>query len=451
MNEALAERMSNTGAARELVALRSGYLLGAVAYAAGLQVVNVLLLRFLTDTLAMSAALGGLLLAATRLYDAVIDPLVGVASDRTHSRWGRRRPWLLAGALTLPLSIIAMFNAPALPELWLAVYMIVVLMAHGTAYAAFVVPYTALGTELVSDYHERSRLMSYRVYGGSLGLLLAASFAPWLLSMWGADRAGHGSMGLAIALPMLLAGLGAVYLLREPELPETSTLGLSLKERLKLGVQNRPFRTLVLVHVFFQIGVAGVVGSTAFYSRWILGVSDAWLGAFYLAKVAGNLVSMPLWLWMSRRFDKKRTYIVALMAYGALNLTWLASGPGDPMSMVLGRMLLIGIAMGGCVLLGYSLLADVIRLDQISTGLRREGTFSGVMSFIDKAANSLGIAGLGVLFSAMGYVAARGNAVQPDSALHAILIGFSVIPGVAALICILLMRGYQVRREDLGG
>ena len=191
----------NRGALR----LRIGILLGAVGYAAGLQIVTVLLLRFLTDSMAISAVVAGLLLAVTKLYDAVIDPLIGIASDRTRSRWGRRRPWMLAGAVVLPLSVTALFSLPHLGAMQAGFVVVVLLLVHGTAYSAFVVPYTAIGAEAGGDYHGQSEIMSYRVYGGSLGLLVAATFAPWLLALWGSDPDGHARMGIAIGLIIAFA------------------------------------------------------------------------------------------------------------------------------------------------------------------------------------------------------------------------------------------------------
>ncbi len=420
---------------------------GAIGYAAGLQVINVLLLRFMTDALAIAASVAGTLLAISRLFDAVSDPLVGYLSDRTRSAWGRRRPYLIAGAILLPVTVVGLFNPPDWSGTALAGYMLAMLIMHGLAYTAFVVPYTAVGAEILEDYHQRSTLMSFRVYGGSLGLLVAASVAPWLLALWGSDRAAHGNMSMTLAVVILVCCLFSGFSLAERHPKQSTRAPVGWREYVRLAFQSGAFGRILLLHIVFQIGVATVVVSTAYFSRYILQVSDYWLGTFYLAKVAGNLISVPFWLWLARRIDKPKAYVASLAVYGLFNLTWLLSGSHEPMVIVVGRMFIVGIGMGGAVLLAYSLLADLIRYDQIQTGLDREGIFSGAVTFIDKTSAAVGTAGIGFLLAAMGYIAAApGTVTQPDSALAAIYAGFCVVPGSAALLCIVVMKGYPLTR-----
>ncbi len=427
---------------------RLAYGIGAVGYAAGLQVVNVLLLRFMTDDLAIAASVAGTLLAITRLFDAVSDPLVGYMSDRTRTPWGRRRPYLIVGAIVLPLTVFGLFNPPEISGMSLAGYMLGLLIVHGLAYTAFVVPYTAVGAEILDDYHERSTLMSFRVYGGSLGLLVAATIAPWLLAAWGGGRAAHGNMGLSLAFIIMACCLISGFCLAERKPTDKFRKPMPVREYIQLAFASGAFGRILIVHIVFQIGVATVVVSTAYFSRYVLQVSDYWLGTFYLAKVAGNLISVPFWLWIARSIDKPKAYMASLAIYGLLNLTWLLSGPNEAMALVVGRMFLVGIGMGGAVLLAYSLLADLIRYDQIKSGLDREGMFSGSVTFIDKTSLAIGTAGIGFLLSAMGYIAGSADTVsQPDTAIAAIYAGFCVVPGIAALLCIAAMRSYPLTRE----
>ena len=345
----------------------------------------------------------------------------------------------------------ALFGLPYLGAMQAGFVVVLLLLIHGTAYSAFVVPYIAIGAEAGGDYYGQSEIMSYRVYGGSLGLLVAATFAPWLLALWGSDPAGHASMGAAIGLIIAAPGIAAVFLLPKGEDRGAASLSVPLATRLALAWSNKPFRLILLAHVSFQITVAAAVSSTAYFSRHVLMLSDAWLGIFYGVKVAGNLLPMPLWLRVSRRFDKKAAYIAALTAYGLFNLSWLFAGPGDPIALVILRMFLIGIAMGGVILLGYSVVNDVISYDFVSTGLRREGAFGGVISLVDKATAAVGIAFIGYLLSAIGYVSSTTGvgARQSASALSAIYLSFALIPGAAALLSMMVILGYSLRRSDL--
>jgi GPH family glycoside/pentoside/hexuronide:cation symporter len=213
---------------------------------------------------------------------------------------------------------------------------------------------------------------------------------------------------------------------------------------------NRPFRQIILAHVGYMIGVGSVLVTTAYFARQVLHMSDAWLGWFFLCKTVGNLASVPVWLWLSKRFDKKRTYLAALVVFGLLNLSWIFAAAGEPIPVMFLRNFLIGCAMAGNVMLSYSVITDVMRHDSQTTGLHREGAFSGIVSFVDKAFQAAGVAIVGYLLSSMGYRSSEHGAhiQQSASALTAIYIGFSVIPALAALACILAMAGYDLKRTD---
>ncbi|WP_169798361.1 MFS transporter [Sphingomonas soli] len=433
--------------------VRIGFLLGAIGPAAGLQIVTILMLRFLTDSLAMTAATAGLLLAIVKIYDGLIDPAIGVASDRTSGKWGRRRPWMLGGAVILPVSVAALFSVPMFASSYPVAIVLVLLLIHGTAYSMFVVPYTAIGSEVCDDYHERSVLMSYRVYGGALGLLVAATGAPWLLALWGPTAEGHAMMGVTIGVIIAVVGLAAAMILPASGAPAAQRTVLSARKRLALAWQNRPFRLILLSHVSFQIAVAATVSSTAFFSRHVLLLSDLWLGSFYGLKVVGNIISMPMWLWIAKRFDKRNAYIAALAAYGLFNLSWLFATPEDWIGLVLIRMFIIGVAMGGVILLGYSVVTDIMRYDNVQTGLRREGAFAGAISLIDKISAAVGVALIGYFLTASGYVSSASGhgSRQSAEALTAIYIAFAAVPGIASLISMATIFGYSLKERDLRG
>ncbi len=436
--------------ANRLWMTRIGFLLGAVGPAVGFQVVTVLMLRYLTDSLAISAVVAGSMLALTKLFDAVIDPLVGWASDKTRTPMGRRRPYLIAGAALLPLSVAMLFNTPDMSAGLTIAAISLFLMINGVGYSAFTVPYIAIASEITDDYHERSMLMSFRVYGGTIGLMLASTGAPWLLALWGAGREGHGQMAWILAAIVLVTLVIAVLMIPEPAHDGLVQPRMGFRRRFTVAWDNKPFRRVILAHVGFQIGVGAVMVCTAYFSRQVLKVSDVWLGSFYLAKTVGNLVSVPMWLWVAKRIDKKHAYLAALGIYGVLNLSWLFAGPTEPTVLMFGRMFAIGLAMGGCVLLSYSILTDVIRYDTLRTGLRQEGAFSGVVSFVDKTFQAAGVALVGYLLSSMGYLSSTKSVQteQPASAITAIYIGFSAIPACAALACILAMIGYNLKQAD---
>ena len=163
---------------------------------------GLLHLRFMTDSLGIGAAMAGTLLAISRIYDGVIDPLMGAVSDRTRSRWGRRRPWLLLGSLMCGLAMVGKFVVPDFesPSM-LAAWMTLVLLFFATSYTTFRIPYLAMGADLSRSFEGRSRLMTFQVYGSSIGSLVATTAAPFLLAMQGGGRGSHEIHGARSSAP----------------------------------------------------------------------------------------------------------------------------------------------------------------------------------------------------------------------------------------------------------
>jgi GPH family glycoside/pentoside/hexuronide:cation symporter len=440
------------GASAKLNRIGFAFTLGAMGLSAANQTVTILLLRFLTDSVAISAATATLIIGITHFYDAAIDPAMGHASDRTSTRWGRRRPYLVLGALLIPLSLIGLFNVPAwLTSSAMVAYVMVLSLLLATGCSMFKVPYTALSIEACSSYHERSRLMAFRVYGGSFGLMLGSTLPAWSLAQLGSNRAAYGQMAWLIGGVAALCCLaGALMTPKERHRVETPP-SYTFREYVRIAWDNRPFRIACSAHAVFMIGVATVAASNAYFTRYVLEASDAWLGTFYIIMVTASLVSVPGWLKATLRLDKKRTYSLALALYGLSHLSWMWADAAEPIEVRCLRVLLIGVALGGVMLLAYSITADVIHYDSIRSGHRREGALCGIQSIIDRAFSVIGVGTLGLLLTMFGYLASDDTvtSVQPDSAIAGIYIAFSILPAACCLISIWILSKYDLTAEML--
>ena len=433
--------------------LRGGFVLVPLVHSAGMNIVTLLAFRFLTDNLAISAGVAGVIFSFVKVYDGLLDPALGTLSDRTQSRWGRRLPFLLIGAIVMPLAVISVFNPPDFGSLLVTeLFVVAALMLHASAYTALTIPGMAMLVEATDDYHERSTLMSYRVLGNSIGVLFGSTISAWLLARWGATRLGHGRMAVVIAVVLLGAGLLAVVLLRgAPRSQPTRRETLGWIARFRLVWSNKPFRTLALTHIFVLFGTAITSIGNAYFNKYVLHLGDGWLGTYYMIATIGSVGSMPLWLRFSRRFGKKRGYMISMAGFGLMHLSWLLVQPNEPYPLLVARALLTGIVSGGLILFAYSMLSDAVRFDFISSGLRREGAFAGITSLIDKLSAAFGIATIGGFLSLMGYVASAAGAaaVQPPEAITAIYLSFTVVPGVAMLLGIFTLRSYALNEDGL--
>lgn len=422
-----------------------------------MNVVMLLAFRYFTDNLGLAAATVGMLFAAMKIYDGFTDPLIGAMSDQTQSKMGRRLPFLLGGSLIMPVAVLFLFAVPAGVSTTVLVFLLgLALMLHATAYTALTIPGLAMVVEVTDDFNERSTLMSFRVIGNTLGTLAGSTLPGWLLAYWGATRAGHMQVSAVVAGIVLASGLGAVWFLRNaaqtvaPGKPQGMRF-VNLPQQMKLAWQNRPFRLLAIAHVFILIGTATTGITNAYFTRYILKDTDAWLGNYYLFATVGVVVSMPLWLKIGKIVGKKACYMAAMLGFGLMHLSWFFVNQTEPFGLLVARAVLTGIASAGLILFAYSMLSDAIRYDYIRTGLRREGAYAGFTSLIDKLSAAAGIAGLGLLMSAMGYVESTsgGQQVQSDSALMAIYVGFALVPAACMGCAALAIAGYQLGAEDL--
>ncbi len=411
---------------------------------------NIFILRYMTDIVGIGATTAALIVAVSKIYDAVTDPLMGWISDRTKSPLGRRRPYLMAGAILLALLLILLFSAPNYTSDNARIaYMAAALMLFATAYTVFNVPYLAMPAEMTDDYHQRSRLMSFRIYAVAASGVLASFVGPLLVSAFGGGVVGHRVMALILSPVVLASGLWAFWATRAAKFTERVSFPYTVKEQLDFIAGNKPFLLLLSIK-FFTLMTLGAQAVLAFFFTRVLKVPDSILGIFFLTSALAMMGSQPLWLAIARRLGKRTTYMIALSLAMPVSLSWLLAGAGEPTALVLLRAALAGAAGGGVLLMGQSLLPDTIEYDYRRSGLRREGIFAGIYTAVEKLAAAAGVSIVGAFLGAMGYVQSRGaDVAQPDSAITAMYICMALLPFSIQLLSFLLLIGYDLSEERL--
>jgi GPH family glycoside/pentoside/hexuronide:cation symporter len=426
--------------------LRIGWGIGSLGSATLLNAVSLLILFYLVTILGMEPALAGLLVFVGKLYDMVTDPLMGIVSDRTRSRFGRRRPWLLVGGVISALSMVMLFTATDLQGSALIGYVIAGLLLYATGYTMFNVPYLAMPAEMTTDPFERSRLMSFRVVFASAGILIGAAAAPVLIDWLGGGATGFARMAWAVGAIILLATVVCFATTGSARATEQTRTRESVREQLRTAVQNRPFMILILSKLIQLIGVASTMSALLFLVTVILKRPESSLGIFGISSTLGTIAAMPAWLAASRRFGKRNTYALAIALYLPAVLSWLLSTPDEAMTWFVLRGVITGVATGGILLMAQSMLPDSIEHDYQLTGLRREGAFSAVYSFVEKTAFAFGPLVVGSLLSAMGFDREAG-AEQTDSAMLAIQLAAAVIPATMGGLSALVLTGYRLDED----
>lgn len=429
-----------------------GWGLGTLGPVTVLTATNVLLLRYLTDHVGIAAALASSLIAFSKILDAFLDPAMGWVSDRTNSKMGRRRPYLLLGGLLLAISVVAVFSIPDIADYGLrATYVGAVLIFYAIAYTVFNIPYLSMPAEMTTDYHERSYLMSFRVYAVALSTIAASVLGPMVLSALGGDAYAHMIMSF-VFVPIILVSAYICFASTRTapfaEKPEKSHY--PVKEQIRSVIANKPFFVLITVK-FLTLLSLGVQAVFAFFFTYVLQLSDSWLGQYFLASSIAMILSQPLWLKLARSNGSKRnTYMIALALSLPAFLSWLIAAPGDPAWHIYLRAVVIGACGGGAILMGQSLLPDTMEYDYRRTGMRREGIFAGVYTTVEKLSGAIGISVVGAFLGAAGYVQSRGaDVVQPESAINAIYLIMGCLPALISFLGIVALIFYDLTEAKL--
>lgn len=361
------------------------YALPAVGYASGLLTVQFFFMKFGTDVLLLSPVAVGLIFFLGRIWDAVSDPLAGMLSDRTRTRLGRRRPWMLCSLPVLCLAIVAVFDPPHLSPRLLLAWVAAAIFLYYTAHTAYQVPHQALGSELSKDYLERNRIFGLLSIAITVGMMAAFAGMQFVTNHeQPREAAARLSLGLAAAMFVLL--IIPPLLLRER--PEYQGRGAPPGFRaLRDLLANRNARALLLAQFVQMIG-AGTLGILApYYYQYVLGRPDL-IGVMPAIFVFSSILAIPVWIRLSARFGKAPMWRTALtgaaLAFGAVGLV----SPGGVLQVGF-LMVITGFFIGCGTMVGPSLLADVIDSDEFETGERKEGVYSACWGFVMKVSNAL--------------------------------------------------------------
>ncbi len=411
---------------------------------------NVLLTRFMTDEMGIAAGVAGALLALSKLYDAVTDPLMGWLSDHTKSRWGRRRPWLLLGGLGSAFAFIYLFNPPG--SLGPVTAMAIGLIAYATFYTIFNVPYLAMPPEMSSDHAERTRLVSWRVKAIGVGQLIGAALAPMMVFWLGGGREGHAAMGAilgsiaAVALILCFFGTRGVR-----ETQRDPSIQTGWRETLGALTSNRPFLYLLATKLLQLTGVAVSLATLAYLFREGMGRDLRDLGTYFALNSLVVILVQPLWVRIGRHGNKAKWYAFAACGFGLVCMSWLLVDAETTMTGILVRATLAALFVGGLLLMGQALLPDTIHYDWQCSGQRREGIFAGVYTTVEKLSFALGGACAGFTLHWFGYQSsvAGEQVVQSERAIEGIYLLASGAPTLMMLLSCIPLWLYPLRESDL--
>ena len=395
----------------------------------------LLLLLFMTNYLAIPPAIAGTAIFVPKLLIVFVDPLVGSLSDRLNSRWGRRRPLMLIGAVLASISIVLFFHVPRFETPFAqALYMSFMVFVGFSGYSLFSVPYLVMASEVAHDDEERRKVMSWRVVFMAIGLSMSA-FAGGLVEAIGGGDAGYSTMSWIYASVCLVTMMATVMSTAGVPIAAGNPNRVGLREQLRILASSRRYLRLLLIGFLQKLGEGVGYGSFAYFCIYVVKQPLHAIGFVVLAATAGQIVAQPFWLRASRRWSVGTLYSIAALGWCLNLLLWLAmKGQSELWLIPLG--LQAGLSAGGLLMVTLSMLSSVMASDSAETGINREGIFSGFWLAAEKLAFALGALVVGVLLGLFGFVEGAGGAQTSQSNFAVLGIGITYC-GVNLVIYIL--------------
>jgi sugar (glycoside-pentoside-hexuronide) transporter len=368
-------------------------------------VMGILLMFFLTDVVELEPVVAGGIFMVGRAWDGFTDPFMGMISDRTRTKWGRRRPFFLLAALPLALTYFLLWCPYTLESDTAKTILYAVLyMSYMTAITAYLVPYLGLMSELTDDYTERTSVNNHRMFFSFLFGLFAAVVPKMIVDSYEDERTGYMMAGILVAI-MIGAVPFVVFATTHERFHERpkQTERLQLFRELFVAFKNRAFLYLVLLYVGSFAAINVVEGFVVYYMKYWIG-REKQMPILFVAVVLASIISLPLWSFLTKKIGKKKTAIMGLTFWGVTQFGWVLLSPGSPPLVVYLTGAIVGIGYGSAHTLPWAIFPDVMDQDELETGVRREGVYSGIMTFLMKLANSLAMFLVGVVLQAVGYV-----------------------------------------------
>lgn len=409
-------------------------------------IIGFIFIFYLTEHMGLPGTLAGISMMTGKIWDAVTDPIVSTISDRSTSRWGRRRPFIFWGALILSISMVVMFSLPKLhSQIALFILATVIFCILSTAYTLVNIPYASLQPELTDDYHEKTRLTSVRMSFAICGTITAAAARP-IAYAFGVKNGGWTYMAVIMGSIMLVSSWITVFTVKE----KTSTYKIKqkgIKQSYKEAIDNREFTSALLPWSLFVAGVSIIQGAYIYYFKYVFKnpkLFDITLfGLIFL-----SLLSLPLWVRISKRVSKKNCYIYGMLILitALLSSYFLAPLLGPVYTVIL--LVVSGFGFSTHYIMPHSIIPDIVELDAVRTGIRREGVYYSIWNFAMKCSQAFAGLLIGISLDLFDFIPSATDSdiiiEQSSYTLKGISFLCGPTPVILILTGIIFLRKYPI-------
>ncbi len=419
---------------------------GDFGYSMTNSIIAAYFLLFLTDVVGMSPATAGIAILIGRTWDYINDPLIGNLSDRTKTRWGRRRPFLLFGALPFAITFAMLWYKPAFTDqTLLAVYFSVAYILYDAAQTFVFMPYFALTPELTDDYDERTSLTSYRMVYNIIGGLVAFTLPLMFIGSFSPDNSQR-----VLQMGFLFGALSALPLFfiffktRETE-KDIQYEKPNIFHSIKVALKNRPFVLGAVVYLATWTSMNVVQTVLLYYVKYVLqkeGMSDILMGIIFITAI----IALPLWNWVSKKLDKRKAYALGISFWALAQLLLMSLSASSSPTWVMVLCFIAGIGVSAAHVLPWAMIPDAIEYGELDTGERHEGVFYSLVTLMAKVASSIAIPLTAFVLEITQYI--PNSSTQPQSALNGIRFLMGPVPAIFLVIGIIFALRYPLERKE---
>lgn len=429
-------------------------ILGKISYAFGdvygggaFVIVSFLLLDFLTRVEGLSGVWAGVIMFVGKAWDAVTDPLMGMLSDKTKSKHGKRRFYFLIGALPVFISWVMLWYSFGITgEAAKIVYYMITYMLFSTAFTIVMVPYNAILANMTSDYNKRSAFTAMRLSFSAGAAILCATLPNMITGSFQSIKTGYLIMAVIFGAVFALSWLATFFGTWENN-NITSQAGFSYKEWISV-FKNKSFRIYALTFIFSQMAIDITMPIAVIFLPVVLqkgSLQTTALGSLMVVQ----LIFIIIFSRFAQRFSKKLPGIIAAPVWIAASVAFFTFSPQTPDMLIISFCALIGVGAAGCNLVSWSILPDISDVDELMTGKRREGLYSGVSTFLRKLSGGVMVGVTGIMLDIFHYseeAVTAGN-IEPLT-VTGIKILFCAVPVLFLFAMLLALRKYRLGKKE---
>ena len=434
MTEALVEKLN--------LKTRLGYGIGDIAICLYWSGVGLYLLYFYTDVVGISPSLAGLIYGIGMFWDAITDPFMGYVAERTRTKWGVYRPYLLFGNVPLALSFVLLFWVPPFEGTTLFFFLLFANLLHRTCFTLVSVPFSSLTPRITSDSQERTNLTGFRMLGAQTGTNLMALLAFPIIFWVGGENESTGFVVLACIAGLTALAIHAVTFItvKEPSNDQgIERVGGSLFEAARAIGKNGPFWLVFSATLIVGITTIFFGNNLIYYTKYALNLHE-YQGTILFTSGIVAFLSIPIWWMISNSIGKKLTWLISSsITLIALLVFYLYEI--DTLTELLFLVAFIGFGSGAGGILFWSMLPDTIEYGEVHTGVRSESSLYGFMTFAQKGSIAFAIIILGIVLDFIGFQA---NEIQSDVTISNMKAIMTLIPSIGIALSLVIIYFYPI-------